>query len=365
MKSSSTYGAWASKTDARLGFGHYAVGLLMACSLTACSKNTETRPPADASTDRIGTDSLAPGTPDVSPPDTVARSETGPVDAPMEAAIPPSDALINPLEAGNADTAGPRGIDVPQSDLPIAIDADIDFAQGSPIDGLASEAGGEAEPAFTCSSLGPIASDVSQRLCFDFSDPSDSGEFTPEAGTWSVVDGTYHGVGPMDGQTTCPGGPTGGSGMTTSVLSTLTAADVRVHARMTSWTNPDKVLVLRSRPSGNRIELNFRSYFVYEGNHGGDLAISALFDCKNISFVLPDVIPIPQYDFQAIVVDVQLRGQRLTVSLDGKQVYDATPTTTDMDGGTWQLPSAPGSVGFGVFQDGEDVFDDLIVEILK
>ena len=49
--------------------------------------------------------------------------------------------------------------------------------------------------------------------------------------------------------------------MTTSVLSTLSATNVRLHARMTSMTRPDKVIVLRSQPSGNRIEVNFRSYF--------------------------------------------------------------------------------------------------------
>jgi hypothetical protein len=238
---------------------------------------------------------------------------------------------------------------------------------GNLIDAAASEAGGEVPASFACSSLGSVALDVSTRLCFDFSSPSDVGSFTPEAGTWSVVDGTYRAIGPQDGQITCPGGTFGGSAMTASVLTTLSATDVRVHARMTSWPGPDKVLVLRSRPSGNRIEINFRSYYyLSDGTRtAGDVVISALFDCNNITFVDTGIINVPQYSYQPMEVDVQLRGQRLTIAVDGNQVYDDTPSTTDSDGGTWQLPTQPGSVGFGVFADGQDVFDDLVVEVLK
>ena len=332
------------------------MALLVTCSVMACGNSAATKPPADPSPDRKdtgsspalvasnGTDS-GPGIPDGSGCDTAP--EAGPAYAPVDAFVPSSDANDAPISVLDAGSVPPPSVvSTPQSDLP-------------------AEAGGEAQPAFACSNLCPIAADVSQRLCFDFSNPNDSSNFTPEAGTWSIVDGAYQGIGPTGGQITCPGGPFAGTGMTTSALSTLSAADVRVHARLTSWTRPDKVLVLRSRPSGNRIELNFRSYFVYNGNQGGDLAISALFDCNDIMFVLPGVVPIPQYDYQPIDVDVQLRGQRLTASVNGNQVYDDTPTATDVDGGTWQLPSAPGSVGFGAFIDGEDVFDDLIVEVLK
>ena len=97
---------------------------------------------------------------------------------------------------------------------------------------------------------------------------------------------------------------------------------------------------------------------------GGDVVISALYNCHQVFFVLPDAISIPQYDNQPIAVDVQLLGQRLTISLDGRQIYDDTPTATDLDSGTRQLPAESGSVGFGVFYDGEVAFDDLIVEVL-
>jgi hypothetical protein len=126
------------------------------------------------------------------------------------------------------------------------------------------------------------------------------------------------------------------------------------------------VLALRAQPSGDRIELNFRSYFAMDGQqYGGDLVISTLSACEQNILVLPDAVPVPQYSFKPVVVDVQLIGQKLTVVVDGNPIYDDTPTATSVDGGTHQLLSEPGRVGFGVFDDGEVVFDDLIVEVLK
>jgi len=271
------------------------------------------------------------------------------------------------LDAGDAEIPWANDADVSAADLPGAIDlAATDSAEAQPIDAPTSPIDGAAPSAFVCGSLGAVASDVSQRLCYDFSDPAESNEFTSEAGTWSVMDGAYHVTGPINGQVTCPGDQFSGTAMTTSVLTTLRAADVRVHARMTSWTRPDKVLVLRSQPSGDRIELNFRSHFDNGNLPGGDdISISALIACRQVFFVLPNVIQLSQLNYQAIVVDVQLRGQRLTIAVDGNQLYDDIPIATDLDGGLWQLPTAPGSVGFGVFLDGESVFDDLIVEVLK
>jgi hypothetical protein len=88
-------------------------------------------------------------------------------------------------------------------------------------------------------------------------------------------------------------------------------------------------------------------------------------DCQNITFVSTIPISIPQYPYQSIAVDVELRGQRLTIAMNGTQVYDDVPQAPGPDGGTWLLPTDPGSVGFGVFLDGEDVFEDLVVEVLK
>ena len=337
------------------------IGLLVACILAACSGSSQP-PPADASPD------LADARGDTSLPDAASVVDSSAAEAPD---LSVSDAASH-VETGPVDTLGPLAdaaslVDAAGSDAFQAQDSGIDThaVDLTTADVLASEAGSEAQPAFACSSLGAVPSDVSQRLCFDFSDPSQSSSFSPEAGTWSVVGGSYQGIGPTDGQVTCPGGAFAGSAMTTSVLSVPSAANVRVHARMTSMTRPDKVLVLRAQPSGDRIELNFRSYYVDGQQLGGDFTISTLFACNQTLFVVPGAIPVPQYDFLPITVDVQLIGQRLTVAVDGKQIYDGTPTATGVDGGTSQLLSQPGRVGFGVFYDGQDTFDDLVVEVLK
>jgi hypothetical protein len=344
---------------------HLALGLLVFPFLGACGDSSTggnaNKDGSFAGRDAYGnpgpdeSDVLLPTTPDVSNSDTASLAEAGPTDVGLDS-VGGLDGPGRLLDTGNND--------VRPSEAPPALDSAAETgAEGGTRDALVEQSGGEVQPAFACVSLGTLASDVSQRLCYDFSSASDSSNFTNEAGTWSVPDGTYHGVGPADGQITCPGGPHAGTGMTTSVLTTLSAADVRVHARMTSWNNPDKVLVLRSRASGDRIEINFRSYWANQ--QGGDVVVQSLVGCQEIIYVAPGTIPVPQYPYQAIEVDVRLRGQRLSIALDGKQVYDDSPTATDVDGGTHLLPTEAGSVGFGVFWDGEDVFDDLVVEVLK
>lgn len=322
---------------------------------TTATPNAGTGTKADASrvSDATATDAAdgptidAAAPPDVASPDIrldVAGSDAARAPGP-DAAPPSVDAAIMDVGEQGLDTASTEAAAVDTLALPGAVDT---------------------QSAFTCSSLGVVPSDVAQRLCFDFSDASQGQSFAPEAGTWSVAGGSYLGVGPAGGQVTCPGGPFGGSAMTASVLSTLSATDVRVHARMTSITRPDKVLVLRAQPSGDRIELDFRSYFTIDGTqYGGDFVVSMLSQCNQIFFVPAGTIPVPQFDDTPIDVDVQLVGGRLTVSIDGKPIYDASPMATGIDGGTRPLPSQPGSVGFGVFMDGEVAFDDLIVEVLK
>lgn len=299
--------------------------------------------------------------------DNTPLADAGPTDvAPDHVAISPDVPLLDggwdtSLGEVGGDVAEPL-LDTGHSDAPPILDTATGGPEVGALDALVAEAGG-IQQTFTCASLGPLASDVSQRLCYDFSSAGDSSSFTNEAGTWSVEDGTYHGLGPKDGQITCPGGALAGSGMTTSVLAALSAADVRVRARMTSWTSPDKVLVLRSLASGSRIEINFRSYW---GNQqAGDLVIQSLVGCQTYRYVAPDTIRVPQYPYQAVDVVVQLRGQRLTIAMDGKQLYDESPVAADGDGGIRGLPTDAGGVGFGVFWDGETVFDNLVVEVLK
>lgn len=354
---------------------HLALGLLVfpflgACGDSATGENAN-KDGSFAGRDAYGnpgpdeSDVLFPATPDVSNSDTAPLAEAGPTDVgPDSVAMLPDAPLLDSGADGPGRLLDTGNEDVPPSEALPALDSSAEMvAEGGTLDALVEKSGGEVQPAFACASLGPLASDVSQRLCYDFNSASDSSNFTNEAGTWSVQDGTYHGVGPADGQITCPGGAHAGTGMTTSVLTTLSAADVRVHAKMTSWNNPDKVLVLRSRASGDRIEINFRSYWADQ--QAGDVVIQSLVGCQGITYVAPGTISVPQYPYQAIEVDVLLRGQRLSIAMDGKQIYDDSPTATDVDGGTHLLPTEAGSVGFGVFWDGEDVFDDLVVEVLK
>ena len=371
--------------------GHVALGLLVFSFLGACGdsgaggkaktdgsldgRDARVNPGSDGSDVLSPTNLDVPASLDVSNSDTTPLADVGPTDVAADSvAMLPDVPLLDsgrdgpgPLLDVGSDGAGPLldtgNNDIARSDAPPALDsAATGGPEGGTLDALAAEAS-SVQSAFACSSLGPLASDVSQRLCYDFSSASDSSNFTNEAGTWSVQDGTYHGLGPQDGQITCPGGPHAGSGMTTSVLTSLSAADVRVHARMTSWTTPDKVLVLRSHASGDRVEINFRSYW---GNQqAGDVVIQSLIGCQQFQYVGPDTIRVPQYPYQAVDVDVQLRGQRLTIAMDGNQLYDDSPTVTDVDGGMHSLPTEAGSVGFGVFWNGEDVFDDFVVEVLK
>jgi hypothetical protein len=204
--------------------------------------------------------------------------------------------------------------------------------------------------------LNTLDSGTVQRLCYDFSDSASAADFNPEAGTWVVSNGSYNASGPP-AQVTCSDG---GSGMTASVLSDLSAQDVRVHAKITSVVGPDVVLVLRSRPGGNRIELNFVANYIDQGEAlGGALNISEMVDCVNATYLAGNAstgrVQIPHAIGQAIVIDVQLIGTRLTVAMDGNQVFDNTlPVST-----------AAGSVGFAVFRNAQMQFDDFVVEVLK
>jgi hypothetical protein len=193
---------------------------------------------------------------------------------------------------------------------------------------------------------------VGKKICIDFSDPTAAAKFLPEGGTWAVSDGIYKAKGP-DADVTCPAGS--GSLMTASVLRDFSAKNVRVHAKMRSVKMADKVLVLRSHPGGNRIEINFRTDFVYDGAAlGGDLYVCSLANCQLTVHQDVGTVSIHHPLGQAIVADVQLIGQQLTVAVDGRVVFDKSiPVPTDS-----------GSVGLAVFLWSETEFDDFMVESL-
>jgi len=262
--------------------------------------------------------------------------------------------------------------DVPPSNLKdTAIDQGLgtldNAAEANPaigtLDAMPTDMGDELSPAsFSCGSLdgglNTLDSGTVQQLCYDFADPASAADFNPEAGTWVISNGSYDASGPSE-QVTCPGGAFAGSGMSASVLANLSALNVRVHAKMTSVQGPDKVLVLRSRPGGNRIELNFVANYTDNGVvQGGFLNISELVDCVNTTYLTADsgnAVLIPHAIGQAIVVDVELVGSHLTVLVDGKNVFDDVVP----------VAIAAGSVGFAVFRDAETQYDDLVVEVLQ
>lgn len=204
-----------------------------------------------------------------------------------------------------------------------------------------------------CSDLGALDSDATSRMCFDFTDPSEASSWMPDGGTWTVVNGQYVAMGPAD-PVTCVNA---GSFITASLVDNFSAADVRVHVEMTSIDRPDKVIVLRSRDSGDRIELNFIAYYEYGGNLlGGELVVQELVNCQQ-SFLVPvGTISVPHNIGDTITVDLELVGTELTVDVDGSQVFDGALTTVATD---------PGGVGVGVITSATTVFDDFWVEALN
>jgi len=174
----------------------------------------------------------------------------------------------------------------------------------------------------------------------------------PDGGTWTVVNGQYVGTGPAD-PVTCA---STGSMMTASLVDNFSAADVRLHVQMTALDRADKVIVLRSRDSGNRIELNFVAYWDYNGvQQGGVLVIQELVNCQLFYRGPTNAPSVPHNIGDTITVDLDLRGTQLTVKVGGAQVFDGALT----------IATDPGAVGLGVIAGGTARFDDFWVEALN
>jgi hypothetical protein len=198
-----------------------------------------------------------------------------------------------------------------------------------------------------------MSADASSRACVDFTQTSQGSSWTPEGGAWSVVNGEYVGTGPAS-PLSCVGG--GGSVMTASFLGGFNAADVRLHVQMTSVDRADKVIVLRSRDSGDRIELNFVAHWNDNGTQaGGMLVVQKLVNCEESFLVPPNTVSVPHDVGDTLTVDLELRGTRLTVKVGGAQVFD----------GTLAIATDPGKVGLAVIFGGTVRFDDLWVEALN
>jgi hypothetical protein len=215
--------------------------------------------------------------------------------------------------------------------------------------------GGAGGDAAFCAALGTLPAGVSARQCFDFGASSDAAAFTPEAGVWSVVDGRYQGTGP-EMAASCEAD---GTWMSGSIVPGLSAADVRVRVELTGVGSADKVLILRSAGSGDRIELNFRAnYGSGEPMLGGDLIVQELVGCAGAFRIPEGEVPIPHAITDTLQVEVELRGQSLTVNVDGEVVLDTVFTTPNL------LRTGAGNVGLGVFIGGTVQFDNLLIEAL-
>lgn len=195
-----------------------------------------------------------------------------------------------------------------------------------------------------------------ERTCVDFNDPTSVSGWQPDGGEWTFVNEGYVGAGPPLESVTC--GETG-SLMTASLLPDVVATDLRVRAQLTSVQRVDKVIVLRARDSSNRVELNFRASFDDNGTpQGGDLVVQELVDCLRVERIAPGELPAAHEVGESIDVDISLRGQQLTVLVNG------APVLGGVQGVLPTLTSGPGGVGVGVIADGITRFDDLIVDVL-
>lgn len=216
-----------------------------------------------------------------------------------------------------------------------------------------------------CADLGPIPTGVSQRRCFDFSVPGDATGWSIEDGAWAITEGAYVGTAEENDAPTC-NAEGEGSAILTATAPTVSASNVRVHARMWNIQGSDKVVVLRGADAGDRIELNFRSNFENDqgGIEGGDLIIQSLVNCIQTGHVAQGQVEIPHEQADILDVDIELVAQTLRVTVNGSVVYNnQAPLVGPPLTGT--LATAPGAVGFGILRYGGIVaYDNLLVEVL-
>jgi hypothetical protein len=152
---------------------------------------------------------------------------------------------------------------------------------------------------------------------------------------------------------TCVGA---GSSLTASLVNNFSAADVRLHVQMTSVDRADKAIVLRSRDSGDRIELNFIAFWDNGGTQaGGVMVMQELSNCVQ-SALVPNSVPVPHKVGDTLTIDLVLRGNQLTVNVGGSQVFDGALTL---------MNTAAGGVGLAPIEGGTVIFDDFWVEALN
>jgi hypothetical protein len=175
-------------------------------------------------------------------------------------------------------------------------------------------------------------------LCDDFNGGDDSG-WSPEGGSWEIVDGRYVGHGPSE-----PDGAACASLMTASLREGSEATDLTMHAELGSDERLDKTIVLRATDGANRIELNFR------GAPINDVIVQELVDCEVVYLTEEGQVHVEQPEGERIGVDVMLRGERLEVTVDGQQVIGTNFPFAN---------TGEGRAGVAVIDGATTTFDDV------
>jgi hypothetical protein len=199
------------------------------------------------------------------------------------------------------------------------------------------------DPGPDCSEL---VGESEGATCFDFNSGLAPG-WTPEAGSWTVLNGAYIGsAATLDGAT-CQA-----SSMVTSMFDGMLAKNVRIRLDMTAFDRPDKFVVLRGLDPNNRAELNFRARFTEQSD--GDLVLQELQDCAQLLHTQWFEVSLPHELEQMVRAEITVLDDEVTVMVDDRMVLS----------GRYPLPDRAGQIGLGVIEGGTVVFDNIVIEQL-
>lgn len=188
---------------------------------------------------------------------------------------------------------------------------------------------------FSCNDI----RDLDPQVCIDFN-------YTPdtklgEDGIFEIVDGRLVGHGPDAGEDE--------SLMTHLILPEFTGKDLHISLETTSMQRVDKVLLLRSVDSSNRLQLNFRA-LTGDGDYG-DLIVQETRDGVFTLLTDPGEIPIGHELGETIKIEVWLINKYLRV-----RVNDEVVVSRDFN-----IAMVTGRMGVGVIDHSLTVFDDLVI----
>jgi hypothetical protein len=187
---------------------------------------------------------------------------------------------------------------------------------------------------------------ASTRFSDDFDSGSASG-WSIDGGTWAVVDGRYVGAGASDTSSPC-GQPTN-----ETLIEDLEGGDVDMQLDMTSIQRVDKLIVLRSADPDNQIELNFRAE--RPGEFPADLIVQERVSCQQTLYTPEFSVPAPHQLGQTIHVRIKLKGDRLQVWMDNKQLLNKE----------YPFVAKQGKIGLRVIEGGTTAFDNVEVHVTK